>query len=168
VEPAAVSLINAKGFLLDDIKRQSLHLILLTVAILLLSRWGVVGIAFAVTFAAFANWILLSNLLSRRIGFSARQYVESVLPAVLSCIVMTMTTTILQSLMREHYGVEGGWLLLISIVWGGVIYYATLLCLDRYVKWPLFNDSFAEIQSVIGDASQPLISALGIRIKRQS
>ena len=168
VEPVAVSLINAKGFLIDDIKRQSLHLVILAVAILVLSRWGVVGIAIAVTFAAFANWLLLIYLLSRRISFSARQYVESVLPAILSCLVMTATVAIFQNLIREHFSVGDGWLLLIAIASGGIIYSATLLCLDRYVKWTLFNESFAEIQSVIGTASQPLIRAMGIRTKRQS
>lgn len=160
VEPVAVSLINARSFLVDDIKRQFVHLMLLAIATLALSRWGVIGIASAVTFSAFANWLLLMFLLSRRIGFSALQYVESVLPGVLGCLVMSLTIAILQDRLQSIFELAGGWLLLITIITGAVVYYLTLLILDRSMKWRLLNESFAEIQGVISSVTHPLLRAL--------
>lgn len=162
VEPVAVSLINAAGFLVDDIKRQAVHLLLLVVATLVLSRWGVVGIAAAVTFAAFANWVLLIILLSRRIGFAARQYVESVLPAIVASLVMAAAIAVLQNELQQKHQLDDGWLLLISVVSGALIYYATLLMMNRYLKWRLLNESFAELQGVINSASRPMLKLLGV------
>jgi len=162
VEPVAVSLINARGLLVDDIKRQSVHLFLLAVATLTLSKWGITGIASAVTFAAFANWILLIILLSRRIGFAAAQYVESVLPATLASLVMVAAVAVLQNQVPAYFDLGDGWLLLLSVGCGAAVYYAALLILNRYLKWRLLNESFAEIQGVINSISRPLLRALGV------
>lgn len=162
VEPVAVSLINARGLLVDDIMRQSVHLLFLAVATLGLSKWGIIGIASAVTFSALANWILLIILLSRRIGFAAREYVESVIPATVSSLAMAAVVTVLQYQAQEQFGLGGGWLLLLAVTSGAVVYYAALLVLDRYLAWRLLNESFAEIQGVIKSASRPLLQALGV------
>ena len=167
VEPVAVSLINAKGFLMEDIRRQSLHLVILTVAILGFSRWGVVGVAGAVTLAALANWIMLIYLLSIRIGLSAKQYVESVLPAILSCLIMATSLNFLQDFLREYLRFGSGILLLVAVAFGGITYYVALLVMDRYLRWPLFNEAFSEIQTIINTASRPLLRTMGIKLKRE-
>ena len=65
IDSPAVSLINAKGLLVDEIKRQLIHMILLVFAVLLGSRWGIVGVTWGVVFAAFIYWILLLQLLKK-------------------------------------------------------------------------------------------------------
>jgi O-antigen/teichoic acid export membrane protein len=160
LDPPAVSLINAKGFVLAEIKRQCVHLFLLAMAVFWGSRWGLTGAAWGVTVAAWIYWLFMLQLLQNRIGLSWRSYLEGLIPAVVGSLTMAGVVlayqVTLSSLMISSHMVY----LVGSISLGAASYLSALVAVRLLFRRPLLTDAFMEVETLCRHAWGKTMKAL--------
>lgn len=148
LDPPAVSLINAKGFILAEMKRQCVHLVLLLLAVFWGSRWGLEGVSWGVTFTACIYWLFMVQLLKSRIGLSWRSYFEGLLPAIAASLMMAGVVLAFQQAAATWFVFSNVLNLTGSIVLGGVSYLLSLLGLRHFLHRPLLSDAFMEVENL--------------------
>jgi PST family polysaccharide transporter len=149
LDPPALSLIHAKGYLKQEINRQIVHLVLMVIGVFGGAFWGTTGVAWAVVLAAFTHWLLLLHLLKRRIDLRLFAYLAALVPASLASLVMAVVVSTFQMGMADYIRPSGAVILVCSIVLGGVIYIGALWILRHIWDHPPLNEAFEEIGSLL-------------------
>ncbi len=149
LDPPAVSLIHAKGYLPQEINRQLVHLVCLVAGVLGGTLWGTTGAAWGVVLAALVHWVLLLRLLKRRIGLPVLGYLGALVPAGCASAVMAVVVLMFRMGMSRYVGMAGVAGLACSIALGGVTYFGTLWRLRRMGDRPLLNEAFDELGSLL-------------------
>lgn len=165
VDSPAVALINAKGLLTDEIKRQILHLILLVTGIIVGTRWGLAGVAWGVTGAAFIYWLLLLQLLKKRVDLSLRFYLDSLIPAVSGSVIMALCTLGSQHITQRYFPGNSIMFLINSILAAGFAYTLTLITVRHFIKKPSVTEAYVEIEGFLVKLIHPLIKILPLKLK---
>lgn len=149
IEPVAVSVIHAKGYIMSEILRQCIYLLLLITGVYLGSSWGIAGVAYAVLFVSFSYWLMLQFLLKKIILLPLKDYYNSLGPAAIACIFMFVIVRFYQFWVGPYFHKESLMLLLSSVSLGMISYSMALLVLRSRVKHPLVLEVFAEIEGRI-------------------
>lgn len=160
VDPPAVSLINAKGYLLQDIKRQFVHVAVLTGAVLLGSMHGLAGVAAGVVVAAATYWVLVLRLLRHAFGLPIGGYLKALVPAGVACSGMAAVVLGYQQAVAMYTTPNGVVSLGGTIVIGAAIYVLALWQFRRKSRWAVFNESFDELRNI-------MVAILRRTVKRQ-
>jgi hypothetical protein len=149
LEPIAVSAIVARGFVGLEVRRQAVYLAMLMVLVPLGSRWGIVGVAWAVLAAAAIFLIMLQVLLRRLIGVSAKETLRAVAPAIAGCGTMSLAIATLNQLVRTRLAPDAPGLLLAAVPLGVVTYALTLTLLRRRSSDSVAREVLTELESFV-------------------
>jgi O-antigen/teichoic acid export membrane protein len=146
IDTTAISVINAKAYLIPEIRRQIIHMVLLVLGVLIGSRWGLIGVSWGVTITASIYWLLLLQLLKSRINLPFRDYFESLLPALISCIIMGFLVLLFQNTLLPRY-FNNSYLmnLLGSMIIGFLSYIFAILIFGRLITTPFIEETYHEI-----------------------
>lgn len=165
LDPTLVALINAKGYLMDEIRRQLAHLALLVTCVLGGSSWGTEGVAWGVVLAASVYWILMLRLLKRRIGFFWSAYLEGLIPGGLASLAMAVVIIGFQKTVSLYGRSEGTMSLLGSIGVGGLSYLVFLWVIRRMLSRPVLNEAFEEVEVFLEMVWNRTVKVLAMREK---
>jgi PST family polysaccharide transporter len=116
------SIVNAKGQVMAEVRRQAVYLVLLIGGTWLGSYWGTTGVAWAVVGASLIMLIMMQSLLNGMIGMRWRSYLASVWPPLAASGIMALVVLAAQSALRPHLGPHSFALLLVATVIGVVTY----------------------------------------------
>ncbi len=119
------AVVDAKGRVMEEIRRQAVYLALLIGGAMLGSRFGTAGVAWAVVVASAAMLWMMQTLMNRMTGMQWRQYARALAPAVVGSLVLTATVIPCQWWLRRQWGDNLGVLTLVAAM-GAVVYVATL------------------------------------------
>jgi O-antigen/teichoic acid export membrane protein len=122
VEPLAVSLITAMGYAGFEVRRQVIYLLVMVTGVVAGSRWGLVGVAWAVVGASIVFLFLLQRLLHRLVNLSFSEYVAVMIPSFVGCAVMAGTLLTYQRLMPDAIPPLSPAMLVTSMSLGAVTY----------------------------------------------
>ena len=111
---------------MDENRRQAIHLCVLAGCIYWGSRWGLAGVAGSVIIAAFVYWVLLIQLLRRRMQLPLLAYVKTLAPASLSCLIMYGAVLMLQNVFLSSLSDANLLNIVAPMVLGVLIYFCSL------------------------------------------
>jgi len=168
LEPPALSLIHAKGYLKEDIKRQLVHVGCVVIGVLAGTLWGTTGAAWGVVVGALTHWILLLHLLKRRIGLPVLGYLRALVPAGLASAVMAVVVLMFRMGIFRYTGMSGPVALVCSIGLGGVTYLGILCSLRWAGNRPLLNDAFDELGSLLREMRTRVYKVLAVEKARSA
>ena len=168
LDPPAVSLIHARGLLKEEINRHLLHVGVLVIGVFSGTLWGTTGAAWGVVVAALTHWILLLNLLKRRIGLPVFGYLRALVPASLASAVMAVVVFMFRMGISRYAGMSGPVALVCSIGLGGVTYVGILCCLRWAGNRPLLNDAFDELGSLLREMRIRVYKVLAVEKARSA
>jgi PST family polysaccharide transporter len=164
IEAPAISIINARAFLIAEIKRQLIHMLLLVAGVLIGSYWGIIGVSWGVSITAGIYWFLVLNLLKRKMGVSILIYLKSLLPAIFSSLIMIIGVFIFQRIWflyaNEIYLLFH---ILGSVFIGIVIYFIALFTSEKIIRDPQIQEAFSEIHRFIGSVKYSLFKLVGMQ-----
>ena len=150
IDTTAISVINAKAYLIPEIRRQLVHMVLLVLGVLIGSKWGLIGVSWGVTITAVIYWFLLLQLLKMRIRLSLKEYLESLLPASISCIVMIFMVLFFQKIIVPLYFMDSQLLNLAGSVFVGVLSYLLVLFFaDRLIESAIIEGTYLELRKFL-------------------
>lgn len=146
IDTTAISVINAKAFLIPEIRRQIFHMVLLILGVLIGSKWGLIGVSWGVTITAIIYWLLLLQLLKSRMNLPFRVYFESLLPALISCIIMGFLVLLFQNTLLPQYFNDSHLMNLMgSMIIGALSYIFAILMSGRLITSPLIEETYHEM-----------------------
>ena len=160
VDAPAVSLIDAAGYLTDEIRRQCIYLAVLVVCVLFGLSWGLAGVASGVVVAAMVYWCFLVGLLNRRIGVTWSNYLWSLFPAILGGMVMVLVVRGFQWMVNPFWGPHSVWILIGTIFLGGLSYFSTLFAIRSFVSQPILVEAFGEAEIMIRKICNQILKAI--------
>jgi PST family polysaccharide transporter len=116
------SIVDAKGKIGAEVRRQLVYLALLVAGTLLGSRWGTVGVAVAVVAASLAMLVMMQSLLGELTGMRWRTYLGALAPALAGSAVMAAAVAGFQALAGPGLGLTSPALLASSTAVGAGTY----------------------------------------------
>jgi O-antigen/teichoic acid export membrane protein len=147
VDSPVVALIDAAGFLKDEIRRQCIHIGLLCVFVLSGAQWGLFGVAWGVVAAAAIYWCFMIQLLKTRVGLSLGSYLESLYPAAMGGLIMVIVVRGFQWAIEPYWSTPSFEFLTVSILLGGLSYFLALVVIRMMVVSPLLLEAFRDVES---------------------
>lgn len=152
LDPPAVVLFNAKGYLMQDMKRKIVHLVVLVAGVTWGANWGIIGASVAVTATAAVYWLLLVAMLQRHAEVHVRQYLAVIVPTIAACFVMGAAVLSMQVLLEAS---SQAIVLLSSVATGAGVYSLTLLAIRHYLPgFELYKESQDELLFAVQRARQ--------------
>lgn len=95
------SVVNAKGQIGSEVRRQFVYLLLLVVGTYIGSSYGTAGVAVAVVAATFIMLVMMQTLLNSLTGMTWRQYLSALVPALGGVAVMSAVVIAFQLVTRR-------------------------------------------------------------------
>jgi PST family polysaccharide transporter len=120
------SILKAKGRPDVELKYSILFLSGMVAAVLLGSRYGIAGVALAITVLALLAFPVIQLVTNRMIGLSSREYLGSLLPAFVSSALMSVVIASWRMLARALILENNLFILLSSFIAGVAAYYLFL------------------------------------------
>lgn len=170
VEPLAVSLITAMGYAGFEVRRQVIYLLVMVAGVMAGSRWGLVGVAWAMLGASIVFLFLLQRLLRRLVNLSFSEYVAVTIPSFLGCGVMAGALLAFQRLMQEAVDPLSPGMLISSASLGAVIYALSVSSLASRTNNAIAGEVIGEMRQyarwALSTALSLLTGRLGLRKPR--
>jgi PST family polysaccharide transporter len=163
IEPIMVSAITAKGYAGLELRRQAVYLIILLTLIPIGTRWGIAGVAWAVTVAVCLFMIFLQRLLHRLLGLTWRDLGRAIYPVVAACAAMSLTVWLYQRLAATWVAYLSPSMLAGSVVVGASTYILFLTLWRFGAAGTLFLEVRQEIWSILAK----LLARLRGRVNRE-
>ncbi|MGD8394429.1 MAG: MOP flippase family protein [Candidatus Eiseniibacteriota bacterium] len=148
------TIVNAKGVVVAEIRRQGVYLLMLVIGTSVGSRWGTTGVAWAVVGASLAMLIMMQSLLNRLIGMRWRDYLWALTPPLAASAVMVVAVQGVIVLLGRHLAPHSPLLLVSGAVVGAAIY----VTLIRLMPFPRL---VALRRELVGDLRRALAGRRG-------
>jgi len=132
-------LLLAKGRADLDLKMTMLRLAMIALFVLLGSRYGVVGVACAITIFAFIFIPIFQNIVNSLIKINMKEYYRSIAAALWSSLVMCLCLTVYRYALIMFFDLNELILLLSAVITGGIIY----LLLLKFMKFDQWKELLA-------------------------
>jgi PST family polysaccharide transporter len=162
------SIVDAKGMLGAEIRRQAIYMVLLAGGALFGSRFGTPGVAVAVVLASFAMLVMMQSLLGRITGMSWRSYLGALVPALVGSAVMAAAVAAWQAAVGAALGRLSAALLVSSAVIGFAVYAAIILAAPFPRVRALRRELLADLRRARSPGKAPPRSGVGSETCQES
>ena len=122
----AGSILLSKGRADIAFKWDLITLILLTIGIMGMTAYGIVGVAVAVTVVVVFMASIIQLIANRLIGLDALSYLRAIYPAMISSAIMMIFVFIFKSMSYSHYNMPETFVLMGSMLVGFIFYLIVL------------------------------------------
>jgi PST family polysaccharide transporter len=148
------SIVDAKGKVGAEIRRQVIYLVLLVAGAFIGSSFGTIGVATSVVVASLAMLVMMQSLLGRLTGMRWSAYFGALTPALSGTAVMAVAVLGWQTAMGGALGPRSAVLLLSSTAIGAAVYLGVL-----------FTGPFPQARALFAEAAQDWrrLKARGVR-----
>ncbi len=119
----ASSATQAKGMIWSEVWRQAFFVIVLVLAVVLLSQWGIAGAAAGVLVATAVMTVLLQRLVKRLAELTWRDMLAPQAPAVVCSLGLVTVLLATRGAVGGALGDTGAWVLLPMCLMIGALYY---------------------------------------------
>jgi teichuronic acid exporter len=152
LDPIAVSLITAMGYVGFELKRQAIYFVIMVVGVMIGSYWGLNGVATAVLVGAGFFLILLLILVKKLVQVQFVDYAMVLLPSLLGCVVMSFCLGIVRVLTQNVVEWHMLIVLLMMIVVGVVSYLGYFLTMGHKPQTDVVVEVHREIMNYLSSA----------------
>jgi hypothetical protein len=119
-------IIRSKGRPDIELKLNLAKIILIASAVLVGVRFGAAGVAMSVSAVSLITWLPLQVFVNRFIGLSTKDFLVSLRPAVLGCVVMAFALLLFRHAAAQLLTLADAGFLALSVVSGAITYFVTL------------------------------------------
>ncbi len=123
---AVIALVQSKGRTDINLKLSIANLVLLIPCLIIGVRFGMIGVAIAISTVTFILWPVQQIFANRLIDLKMKEYLISIWPAAFGTTVMAMVLLAIRYTAASMLTLPDIWLLVSSVVLGAIIYFATL------------------------------------------
>jgi O-antigen/teichoic acid export membrane protein len=155
------SIVDAKGMLKAEIRRQSIYLAALIAGAVLGSRFGTAGVAVAVVVASFGMLVMMQSLLGRLTGMSWRAYLGALAPAIAGSAVMAGAVAAWQAAAGSFLGRTSAAMLASSAAIGAGVYLTVILAGPFARVHALRRELAGDLRRLLSSARNPPHAGVG-------
>jgi len=155
------AIVDAKGMIGAEIRRQAIYLVALVSGALLGSKFGITGVAVAVVVASFGMLVMMQSLLGRLTGMSWRAYLGALAPAIAGSAVMAAAVAAWQAVVAPALGRTSAALLVTSAAIGIPVYLTVVLAAPFSRVKALRRELVADLRRALSAGTQSRSGAGG-------